>query len=341
MAAYWLSLGRGGGVVHDGPDLKWAYTGQPVLNRVIGARLDPRDADARIADVVQRFDAWRASVTWVTGPADQPADLPRRLEAHGFAYQESWAGMALSLSPAVSASPWAGVAPGFVVREVADHGTLRAWLQIVCVAFRLPRAAADVLLRLPHGSGFSGTFWRRYVGFLDSRPVTTATVVSAAAAPGVAGVYLVGTVPDTRRRGLGTAITRYALAEARTEGARLAVLQATPGGRDLYRRLGFEEHCAVGLYRRPPPHRFGLLRRPRRWLGHLRRLWSGHDLAIGRADRGPAPAGVSQRSGESMARGGAERPPRGPILWVGTPRPTAIRADGSSAVATSQSRSIK
>ncbi|MGH2370558.1 MAG: hypothetical protein ACRDI2_20470, partial [Chloroflexota bacterium] len=26
MAAYWLSLGRGGGVVHDGPDLKWAYT---------------------------------------------------------------------------------------------------------------------------------------------------------------------------------------------------------------------------------------------------------------------------------------------------------------------------
>ncbi len=266
MHAYWLSLARGPhGVRADGPDLKWSYTGSPVLNRVSGARFGARDADARIAAVVQRFRAWDAGIAWLTGPSTRPPDLGRRLEARGFAYAGAWTGMALDL--AGSGPPGAPPA-GLTIRAADEGAARRAWLDVIDAAFRLPPAARDVFHRLPGDPESDGdAVWHRYVGFLDGRPVASATLVGAA---GTAGVYLVGTLPGARRRGLATALTRHVLAEARARGDTMAVLQATQTGRGLYRRLGFVEYGVIDVYRWTPPGQGH-----RRWLndpGRLARL---------------------------------------------------------------------
>lgn len=76
MFAYWLALGRGDhSALCDGPDLKWAYTGRPVLNRVVGAQHNLADADARTADVVARFGSW-GRLGGVRDLAGQPSQLP-------------------------------------------------------------------------------------------------------------------------------------------------------------------------------------------------------------------------------------------------------------------------
>jgi GNAT superfamily N-acetyltransferase len=58
---------------------------------------------------------------------------------------------------------------------------------------------------------------------------------------GVAVLYFVGTAPDQRRRGVGTAMTTAALALARDRGIRTAAVISTSMGEPMYRRIGFRE----------------------------------------------------------------------------------------------------
>lgn len=67
-------------------------------------------------------------------------------------------------------------------------------------------------------------------------------------AAGVAGVYCVSTVERARRRGIGAAVTLAALQEAKNLGYCDGVLGSSEMGYGVYRGLGFEEYCRIGLY---------------------------------------------------------------------------------------------
>jgi GNAT superfamily N-acetyltransferase len=56
-----------------------------------------------------------------------------------------------------------------------------------------------------------------------------------------AGVYMVATAPEARGRGLATEVMRGLLAGARARGLKASVLQSTPQGLKVYRRLGYRE----------------------------------------------------------------------------------------------------
>ena len=50
------------------------------------------------------------------------------------------------------------------------------------------------------------------------------------------------------RRGIGAAITLAALHEVRDLGYSVGVLGSSEVGYPVYRELGFEEYCRIGLY---------------------------------------------------------------------------------------------
>jgi GNAT superfamily N-acetyltransferase len=56
-----------------------------------------------------------------------------------------------------------------------------------------------------------------------------------------AGIYLVATHPEARRRGLGALVMQGLHADAYARGRAVAVLQASPMGHSLYRQLGYRE----------------------------------------------------------------------------------------------------
>ena len=73
----------------------------------------------------------------------------------------------------------------------------------------------------------------------------------------MAGIQLVGTIPDARGRGLGELCTRWAVGVGFDLGASAVVLEASEAGEPLYLRLGFVE---VSRYRwcfGPPAPRQG------------------------------------------------------------------------------------
>jgi predicted acetyltransferase len=84
-----------------------------------------------------------------------------------------------------------------------------------------------------------------FLGRLDGEPVATASLLPAG---GIAGVYDVSTVPEARRRGIGTAMTLATLRAARDLGYQLAFLQPSAMGRPLYERIGFRQRCVCPVY---------------------------------------------------------------------------------------------
>jgi GNAT superfamily N-acetyltransferase len=58
---------------------------------------------------------------------------------------------------------------------------------------------------------------------------------------GDCGIYIVGTVPTARRRGIATALSAHAAAEARRRGCTTVSLQATEMAVGVYARVGFRD----------------------------------------------------------------------------------------------------
>ena len=86
--------------------------------------------------------------------------------------------------------------------------------------------------------------WHLYLAHMSHQPVGTCALDLGS----TAGLYSVGTVPVARRQGVGTALTRRALADAKAAGQRIASLAASGVGALLYEALGFKEYCRFREY---------------------------------------------------------------------------------------------
>lgn len=68
----------------------------------------------------------------------------------------------------------------------------------------------------------------------------------------VAWISMVLVRPDRRRAGLATALMRWAVESLRDAGARCIALDATPAGREVYRRFGFRDLWGFRRWSLPP-----------------------------------------------------------------------------------------
>jgi GNAT superfamily N-acetyltransferase len=132
----------------------------------------------------------------------------------------------------------------FVIERVRDEAGLAAWVEALGSGFGEGPVEAEWVGEMYRRLGFEGP-WRHYLGRVDEEPVATATSFFGA---GAAGIYFVCTVERARRRGIGAGITLAALSEARDLGYSVGVLGSSEMGYSVYRGLGFEEYCRIGLY---------------------------------------------------------------------------------------------
>jgi GNAT superfamily N-acetyltransferase len=228
----------------DGPEAMWFCTGVPfpLLNGVFRARLDPNQLDAAIEGLLERFKTRGLPMIWWTGPTTHPPDLGGRLVVHGLVHSGDDPGMAVDLS-VVNEPP---TPPGLTIEHVRDAGRLEAWLQPFTTGFEIPEFAARAIGSFFVTLGFTGgASWRHYVGWREGQPVACSSMFLGG---GVAGIYNVATVPEARRQGLGAAMTVVPLRDALAMGYRIGILQSSKIGLGVYRRLGFQEYCTVGIY---------------------------------------------------------------------------------------------
>ena len=130
------------------------------------------------------------------------------------------------------------------IERVDGTEALEKWAYASIIGFGLPETYVDAWFDLFTGLEFHPQL-RNYIGMLDGEPVSTTELFLAA---GVAGIYVVTTVPNARRRGIGAGLTLAALREARAMGYRIGILHSSSMGLGVYRRLGFQEYCRMSHY---------------------------------------------------------------------------------------------
>jgi ribosomal protein S18 acetylase RimI-like enzyme len=225
-----------------GPHLSWLLTGvpDPFLNVVFRTDL-PSDRVTEIVDEALRHFRSRhvARLSWWADWSG--ADPGQHLLRRGLTFDASGTAMAADLRSVDDTAP---TPAGLVVAPVEDRTTLQRWIQVMSVGFGISKDAESRLLELFATVALEPPM-QTYLALLDGRPVATSQLFVGA---GVAGIYSVTCLPDARGRGIGTAVSRAPMLEASRQGCDLAVLQASPSGFPVYRRLGFHDYGRIGTY---------------------------------------------------------------------------------------------
>jgi GNAT superfamily N-acetyltransferase len=244
-AAFWLARARlADWEVHEELGLTWYRSGlrSPMFNGVIQTTLAEDEADARIEATLSRFRSDDLPMVWWSRPSRRPHDLSARLLARGLMSPGDDPGMAADLH---ALNEDVAAPEGLAIERVADDATLREWM-LMLQASDVPPQRREPELRLQRPASYAADDgYRLYLARLDGTPVGTA---SAQIGAGVVGLYCVSVIQTARHQGIGAAVTLAALCEARAQGYRFGVLEASEMGDGVYRRLGFEQYCLLQMY---------------------------------------------------------------------------------------------
>jgi len=234
-----------GAEFHDEPHVTWFVSGLPfeLCNGVIRADFASENLERTIEATLALLMARQVPMAWVVSPSTRPADLGRHLQACGWTLDDEAPGMAvdlLTLQEPLSAPS------GLVIERVEDEEALTHWIHTVVTGSDLPEQVFTLLLEVAAQHGFPRhASVHYYLGWLNAEPVATSLLFLGG---GVAGIYNVATLAHARRLGVGTAVTLAALREARALGYRIATLQSSPMGLNVYRRLGFQAYGTFRFY---------------------------------------------------------------------------------------------
>lgn len=227
---------------------RW-LTGIPIpwFNGLLSIREPSGNVAQLIEETLAFFRSNRiAGFTWWLAPHLQPDAWAEQLLPRGFQYDDHTPGMAVHLDALPPLAPHP-----LITRQVTDRQALAEWARILTRGFEMPENLAPQICEL-FDVPETAVPARHYLGFLDDRPVATASLLLAA---GVAGIYNVATVAEARHQGIGSVMTLIPLLAAREMGYHTGILQSSEMGYAVYQRLGFKKLTQVDYFqwRDPDP----------------------------------------------------------------------------------------
>lgn len=245
MSAYARSTGQGASLDMGAAGAYSSGLDYPVFNATVLSEPVPT---AELATALGRAEAfyrdhgvkWSCWLDEAMVESPSGLDVPRLLESLGLRWLAEHEGMI-----ADSIKPDRRGLPPIDVRPVATAAARADFVRVCSQVFLLPDLTAGDIYGSP-------AFWagqmRGWVGYDANQPVCIA--VTAVAGESI-GLYSVATMPTHRRRGFGESITRHALASAAADcGLERSILQSTPAGRSLYRRMGYHSRTRISVWAR-------------------------------------------------------------------------------------------
>ncbi|MQG18247.1 MAG: GNAT family N-acetyltransferase [SAR202 cluster bacterium] len=232
----------------DGPDAIWRVTGvlDKYFNNVTCVNWDPEETSIRVKKLIEEFNTYGVDYTWWISPTSSLVDLPKLLEKHGMFYQEDFPGMAVDLLNLKYEYAQVTDLKGFKIFRVDNKVQLNDFVNAYIIATNSNPKMQSGLVSLFTKSGYKkNNDWSLYSATLNGKTVSTTALFTGA---GVAGIYLVSTIPSARRRNIATKIVVHALKQARDHGYTIGTLQASEEGLGLYLKLGFRKYCSFPLY---------------------------------------------------------------------------------------------
>ena len=221
----------------DTDKLKWVRSIKADWpNCIFQAKFNATDINFEIENVKRLIQQDKAPNGWTIGPLTKPKNLGKILLNHEFSDVFQQAGMALNLSKLKMSS---STNTALKVKIVENEEELSNWSDLVSTVFHIK--VDDELLRYllsqSEAKFYIGTYNEKYVSALLLYLKTES-----------AGLHAVSTLPDYRNNNFALTISNKALSDARDVGYKYGVLQASPMGQKVYKKLGFKKYCDVFTY---------------------------------------------------------------------------------------------
>jgi hypothetical protein len=218
----------------------------PVISNAAFRRDDSIGAEDFVARASEFFAAReRRFSIWLRAGQEADRGLAAAAEAAGFQAVYEMPEMLLGEELATESLP-----AGAELRRLNDEGEAPGFWEVAKAAYASNGFPPEVFAGYTDHSGLLAENVVAFLVYLDDEPASIAmTIVSH----GVAGVYWVGSVERARGLGLGRAVTVAATNAGFELGAELASLQASPMGRPIYAKLGYETVFDYRLLMSPPP----------------------------------------------------------------------------------------
>ncbi len=237
----WLSTRAPGAVIYRENGVTVTSSGLAValFNLALGGQFeDEATVEQEIEAILTFFEERRVPWSWWIGPQVHPPNLLERIERHGATLVGHLPALAARLPGPVIGAVDSNV-HAWLAASMSD---LEAASYIRRIAFRFPpgqaldyfQACADDWL----AGGRAPRYARLYLARVgDGPPAAIGALIMGLGYP---GVYVMATLPDWRRRGLGRAIMARLMQDANATGHELAFLTASRFGYPLYQLFGFE-----------------------------------------------------------------------------------------------------
>jgi GNAT superfamily N-acetyltransferase len=219
----------------------------PLLNLALGCDF-PADTpdtviDAEIASVIAFFAQRGVPWYWWIGATPSPPDIGERVKKHG-----------LSVSPPplpAMAAPLVGTPfeitdPTITVWQASTTADLVAASLLRRTAFRFPDGIATDYFEAMADDWLHTPTIKLYLARLDDHP--PAAIGALIMGDNLPGVYVMATLPEWGRRGLGKAILTRIMNDAIADQHRMIVLTASRFGFPLYQQFGFERLFDYSIY---------------------------------------------------------------------------------------------
>jgi hypothetical protein len=192
--------------------LTWLMTDLPdhFMNLVVCNQLPSVGADDLIENALVHFRSLNIRrLSWLTDAGMSSTKINQILLAHGLKFRDSFATeMAADLLLLPDDLP---THPNLRIVTVDDEATLKQWIHIASVGFRIGEKFEKVWYDFFVEAIFDPRF-QTYLVILDGEPVGTSQVFLS---EGAAGIYNVTCIPEARGQGIGSAVTLAPLLEAR------------------------------------------------------------------------------------------------------------------------------
>jgi ribosomal protein S18 acetylase RimI-like enzyme len=202
------------------------------LNFACRIRSDDEHIEGLVLDVCNWFAQRGVAPHLRISPLTRPKELAQILKHRGFACTETETQMVLA---GEDTEPLASTNGRITISQIENHEIDR-WVEIQHRGFGMGTPSVDTV-ELAHATvDFGGI--RPHLARLDGIPVGAGKII---AWQGVFGIYGVTVLPEARGRGVGTALVRQMIRDARARGDRPICLQAETGANTQrwYERLGF------------------------------------------------------------------------------------------------------
>lgn len=220
--------------------------GHPVISNAAFRRDDNVDGEDFVA-CAQEFFAQRGRrfSIWLRAEQDADNDLAAATEAAGFQTVYEMPEMLLGTPLTTELLPASAE-----LRRLNDPEEVPDFWRVAKAAYASNGFPPEVFAGYTRHENLLAENVAAFVAYLDEEPASIATTIVN---NGIAGIYWVGSLERARGKGLGRAVTVAATNAGFALGAEIASLQASPMGKPIYLKLGYEPVYDYRLVISPHP----------------------------------------------------------------------------------------